>query len=69
MADPFTVTVLAITLFSSFSHPKEDGFLVGDPRVVRNLLLDFLSPIGHHHPVQILSIRFWTPMCGQNLIY
>lgn len=29
--------------------------LVGSPRAVRSRLLDLLSPIAHHHPVQFLS--------------
>ena len=46
-----------IIFFHLFSSLRKDGStcLIGDPKVVRSHLLDFLSPLGHHHPVAFLS--------------
>ena len=40
---------------SMMSSISSSAFLVGDPRTVRNKVLDMLSPIAHHHPVPFLS--------------
>ena len=37
------------------SSISSSAFLVGDPRTVRNKVLEMLSPIAHHHPVPFLS--------------
>ena len=37
------------------SSSSSSAFLVGDPRTVRNKVLDLLSPIAHHHPIPFLS--------------
>ena len=37
------------------SNSSTSAFLVGDPKTVRNKILDLLSPIAHHHPIPFLS--------------
>lgn len=37
------------------SESDSTSLLVGDPKEVQQRLIDFLSPIGHHHAAQFLS--------------
>lgn len=44
-----------LQLFPILRETDSTCLLIGDPKEVQQRLIDFLSPIGHHHAAQFLS--------------